>query len=403
LTERLYYADSYTRAFSARIVERLHVEDRPAVVLDRTYFYPASGGQPADHGALNGVPVLDVLVRAADEAVLHVLQAELAGAEAQGEVEWERRFDHMQQHSGQHILSQAFLRAAEAETVSFHLSPGSVTIDLAGPALDDAAVARAEDVANAVVVADVPVRAWFPSEAELARLALRRTPDGLAPGALRVVAIGDFDFNACGGTHVARAGELGLIKVVKLERRGAATRVEFRCGGRALADYRRKNEMMVALAAEFTCGVDEVPQAVGRLRTEAQEDRRALKAAREELLDYEAAALLAAAPARNGWRVVRRAWPEREPAELRGLAGRLAAQPGAVALLGNAGPKAQLVLARSADIQPDMRPALQAALAALGGGRGGGNPALAQGGGSAATLAQVESALAEAEATLVVE
>jgi alanyl-tRNA synthetase len=232
-------------------------------------------------------------------------------------------------------------------------------------------------------------------------LALRRTPEGLAPGGLRVVAIGDFDYNACGGTHVARAGEIGLIKIVKLERRGEATRVEFRCGRRALEDYRRKNDLAHSLAADFTCGWDELPQAVARLRAEAQEARRALKAAREELLDGEAAALLAEAPSLNGWRLVRRAWQDREPAELRALAGRLAARPGAVALLGSAGPKAQIVLARSADISPDMRPALQSALAALGAGRGGGSASLAQGGGGAADLADVERALAQAQETLV--
>jgi alanyl-tRNA synthetase len=374
------------------------VGGRPAVTLDRTCFYPASGGQPADTGALNGARVVDVQTQGG--AILHILEGELAEGAARGEIDWARRFDHMQQHTGQHILSQAFLRAAEAETVSFHLSPDSVTIDLAAQDLPPAALARAEDLANEVVLADTPVRAWFPTAAELAGLALRRTPDGLAPGALRVVAIGDFDYNACGGTHVARAGEIGQIKVVRAERRGAATRVEFRCGLRALDDYRRKNDLALALAADFTCGWDEVPQAVARLRAEAQAARHALKIAREQLLDHEAAELLALARPRNGWRVVRRAWPGREPTDLRALAARLAAQPGAVALLGNAGDKAQIVLARAADVATDMRPALQTALAALGGGRGGGNSALAQGGGGAAQLAAVEGALAQAEAEL---
>ena len=401
MTDRLYYADSYCRAFRASILERLALADRPAVVLDRTCFYPTSGGQPFDRGFVNGVPVVDVAVRPDDGAVLHVLEAQVAGDEAQGEIDWERRFDHMQQHTGQHILSQALVRVAGAETVAFHLSDNSVTIDLGVRALSGPALEQAEDLANQVVMSDLPVRAWFPTPAELGDITLRRTPEGLQPGALRVVAISDFDYNACGGTHVARAGEIGLIKIVRSERRGQATRVEFRCGRRALADYRLKNEIVHRLAADFTCGYDEVPQAVARLRAEAHEARRALKLAREALLDGEAAALLAEARATNGWRIVRRAWQGRDVAELRALAGRLAARPDTIALLGSSGPQAQLVLARAPDLEPDMREALKDALAALGSPRGGGSAAVAQGGGMAADLPQVESALVRAEQAMM--
>jgi alanyl-tRNA synthetase len=404
MTNRLYYGDSYTRAFTARVVERARAGGRPAVVLDRTYFYPASGGQPFDRGNLNGVPVVEVAARPGDGAVLHVLAGELEAGEVRGEIDWPRRFDHMQQHTGQHILSQAFSRVAGAETVSFHLSEDSVTIDLAGGVPAASLVAEAEALACRVVLDNVPVRAWFPGESELQTLSLRRAPEGLAAGALRVIAIGDFDFSACGGTHVARAGEIGLIKVVKVERRGGEARVEFRCGWRALEDYGRKNDIVNSLAAAFTCAPGEVAAAVSRLQAEAQASRRALKAAQDELIEQEALRLAESSRAASGWRVIRREWASRPAAELRALAARLAAHPNTIALLGASGGSAHLVLGRAdgpeSPAGPDMREALKAALALLGAGRGGGSPALAQGGGPAAGPAEVEAALAAAERQL---
>jgi alanyl-tRNA synthetase len=304
----------------------------------------------------------------------------------------------MQQHSGQHILSQAFLRLAEAETVSFHLGDDSVTIDVTADKLSTAQLDSVEDLANQVVTADLSVRAWFPAPDELAKLTLRKTPE--VDGPLRVVAIGDFDFNACGGTHVARTGEIGLIKILKTEREKKNIRVEFRCGGRALADYRRRSAIVNQLAGDFTCGYAEVPEAVNKLRAEAQALHRELKTAKETLLAHEAAELLASAAMINDWRIVRRTWQDREVNDLRGLAQRLATAPGTVALLGLAGDKAQLLFARAADVDRDMNALVKTALASLGA-RGGGSPQMAQGGGVRAELDAVEAALAQAESDLL--
>ncbi len=397
MTQRLYYSDSYTRQFAARVIEQLTVDGQPAVVLDQTFFYPASGGQPADRGTIGGVPVLDVIVRESDKAVLHVLERPAAEGEAACELDWARRFDHMQQHTGQHILSQAFLRAANAATISFHLGGDSVTIDLdvEPTRLPPAVLERAEDIANRAVTGNLPVRAWFPAADELAKLPLRKTPD--VDGPLRVVAIGDFDFNACGGTHVAATGEVGLIKIIKTEKQKKVTRIEFRCGARALTDYSRKNALLNQLAADFSCGVPEVPQAVSKLRDEAQAARKDLRAAREAVMDHEAQALLDSAPAVDGRRVIRQAYPQRDMAELRGLAARLAAAAGTVALLGAAGEKAQLVFARADDVPLDMKAMLLPVLAALGSGRGGGDARLAQGGGMSVPWEAVAAALQQAE------
>jgi alanyl-tRNA synthetase len=222
-------------------------------------------------------------------------------------------------------------------------------------------------------------------------------PDRLTSGGLRVVEIAGFDRTACGGTHVARTGEIGMIKVLKLERRGDETRVEFRCGWRALHDLRGKNTTVNQLAAELTVGHWEITQAVDRLRGDLKSARQALKAANARLLEYEADALRQAAAERNGVRVVVDACADRDVGEVRALASCLVQAPGVVALLGVAGEKAHFVMARSQDLPHDMDAVLKHALAALGSGRGGGRPDFAQGGGVPADIGQVRAALAEAE------
>lgn len=404
MTQRLYYTDSYTQTCTARITDRLVYEGQPAVILDRSCFYPTSGGQPHDTGQLNGVDVVDVVAREDDGAVLHVLAADLPDAdEINGAVDWARRFDHMQHHTGQHILTWAFIQVAGANTVSFHLGEENVTLDLDRAKLDAAAIRAAEDLANDVVTRNLPVRAWFPAADEVAALPLRKVPD--VNGKLRVVGVGDLDFTACGGTHVAHTGEVGLIKVVRTEHTKGMTRVEFCCGGRALRDYQAKNTILLGLAAELTTGYTEIGDALDKLRAENKQLKADLRAARQALLVTEAAELRAAADPVNGVRVVVGAWAGRDPAELRPLASHLVAQPGMVALLGVAGDKVQLVTARSNDLDGlDMVGVLRAVLAVLSGdpagGRGGGRPDFAQGGGVPAQAPALQAALTDAAAAL---
>ena len=381
---RLYYADSYTRHFQARIVERTDVEGRPAVVLEATYFYPTGGGQPHDAGMIGGSAVVDVLTRPADKAVLHVLAAPVSEDDVVCQIDWARRFDHMQQHTGQHILTQAFVQTSGLQTAGFHLSADTVTIDLDAPALTQEALTAAEDLANTVVWENRPVSARLiaPEEAEGVRM--RRLPDQLATDGLRVVEIADFDQTACGGTHVAYTGEIGLIKVVRAEKRGDKTRIEFRCGGRALADYRLKNAVINGLTADLTVGMDEVRLAVSRLQDGLREAQRGLKAASARLLEADAAELLASAPRSGEFAVVARVLAGRDAGELRQLAGLLTRGDGVVALLGAPGAeRSSLVFARSANLSADMSALLRQSLTELPSGKGGGQPALAQGGGEA--------------------
>jgi alanyl-tRNA synthetase len=400
MTRRLYYDDAYTTAFTARVTGRLTVDDHPAAVLDCTYFYPASGGQPADGGTIAGVEVVDVLPRKEDGAVLHLLAADVPGDRVECCVDWERRFDHMQHHTGQHILTRAFIQIAGADTVGFHLGEESVTIDLDKSHIPPETLDEVEDLANRIVFEDRPVTTRVIDLEEAESIRMRKMPDMLATDGLRVVEVADFDLTACGGTHVAHTGEIGLIKVLRLEKRGDETRVEFRCGWRALRDLRVKNELVNRLAAEFTVGYWELDQAIERLRADLKATRRTLKAAGNRLLDYEAADLLQSTAVREGVRVISRIFEDRDVGEVRALVGRLVAAPGTVALLGVAGEKAQLILARSRDLSYDMSAALERALSVLGSARGGGKPDFAQGGGVAADAALVEAALAEAEDTI---
>jgi len=391
MTERLYYSDSYRTTFEARIVECLTLNDAPAVVLDRTAFYPTGGGQPHDTGVLglpplteNGIPVLDVLVREADQAVVHLLSAARPvaalspDAQVRGEIDWSRRFDHMQQHTGQHILSQAFVQTVGADTVGFHLSADYSTIDLNRSPLSNADLAHAESLANQIVFEDRPVTAHLTTSEEATQLPLRKPPT--AHGSIRVVQIEDFDRSACGGTHVARTGEVGLIKIVRSERRGSETRITFLCGRRALSHYDALNTLTRTLAARLSVGVEELPQAIERLQTESRSVRKERDRLHELLLDHEAVALIAGAQVIGPVSVVHKIFEAREVEEVRRLATRIAAQPGHIAMLGITGEKAQLIFARAADLSYDMRPLLQEACRMVGGG-GGGGPELAQGGG----------------------
>lgn len=390
-TQRLYYTDSYTIAFDAVLVEKTTYNGAPAAVLDRSYFYPTSGGQPHDTGQLNGVRVVDVVVREEDAAVLHVLDAELDADQVTGRIDWERRFDHMQHHTGQHILSQAFSILAHAETVGFHLGLDSVTIDLDKPALKPALVETVEDLANRIVIENHPVRVWFPSEDEITALQLRKVPE--VEGKLRVVEVSGFDTNACGGTHVAHTGEIGVIKVLRVEKRGDTVRVEFRCGSRALLDYRQKHALLSQLAADLTTGYADIPLVLQKLREENKTIQRELRAARATLLEHEAYRLWQDAEHTGPYTLVIQAFENRDVAEVRQLAQHLISHPATVALCGAAGDKAQLILGRSDDLPFDMVPALMRGLSLWKVDRGGGRPSFAQGGGAAASVQDVQVAL----------
>lgn len=399
---RAYYENAYIHEFTAQVIERVEADGRPAVILGTTYFYPTGGGQPHDLGRIGGVEVVDVAVRKADHAVMHVLKAPLTSSNRVAcIIDWHRRFDHMQNHTGQHILSQALVHVAHADTVGFHMSQDSLTIDLGQPEIDPHRLLAAEDLANSIIFENraVTARIIDPDAPEADGVRARRVPEQRATDGLRVVEIAGFDRTACGGTHVAHTGEVGLIKIIKVDKRGDKLRVEFRCGGRALEDYRKRVGVTNGLAADLTCAFEESRDAVARLRDEVRTSARALREAEAALMAYERDALLSRAASVGPWRVVLAAFDERDAASLRALASMLCDTPGTIALLGSGGAKAAFILARSADIAIDMGALFKGLAAEDKGLRGGGQPALAQGGSGpldrAGVAAVLERALAE--------
>lgn len=385
-TDKLYSTDSYLRTFEAQIIGQETIAGQPAVALDRTAFYPTSGGQPHDTGTLNGVAVVDVMEQ--DGLIWHSLESQLLEPLVRGKVDWLRRWDHMQSHTGQHVLSQAFVLAAAAETVAWHLSPNSVTIDLARVGLDDDDLARAEQLANSVVQEDRPVTSRLVAREDLPGMALRKLPQ--VEGPWRIVEIEGFDRVACSGTHVSGTSQVGLIKILRAERRGQETRIHFASGGRAMADYTRKHQLVRALAARFSRGEDEVLQAAEQLQQEAQGNYRALKAAQDALVAREAESLWEAVASAPTPRILQGVYVDWQPEQVKRLALALRGHPGCFVALAGGDPP-QVYVARSDDVQADAGQALRAALAAVGG-RGGGRPDYAQG--SAPSLEAAASAIA---------
>jgi alanyl-tRNA synthetase len=397
ITERLYYSDSHLVEFDARVVEVSEtVDGRAAVTLDRTAFYPTGGGQPTDTGALGAARVVDC-VEAEGGRVLHVCEGEVpsAGASVRGRVDWTRRLDHIQQHTGQHILSQAFVELYGAQTRSFRMMEDACEIDVELQDPSDERVERAVDRANEIVWGDRAVRIHQVTPEEAARMPLRK--DSEREGTLRVIEIEGFDFSPCGGTHARSAGEVGVIAARHWERARGLVRITFVAGGRALADYRRANRAARSTASLFSVARDEAADAAARLQEEHKQLMRRLRAAEETAAHaearelYEEAAREDAGSQREGTPaasrdagspiVVARLFEGRDAEGLRRLAASLASHTRAVALLGSIeGGAARLVFARAADATGDMNALMREACQTLEG-RGGGRPDLAQGGG----------------------
>jgi alanyl-tRNA synthetase len=374
VTERLYQRDAFARSFRSVVVGHGAYGGKPSVVLAATAFYPEAGGQMADRGVLAGRAIVDVQVDAAG-VVHHVLDGEgelpAIGEEIDGAIDWARRRVHMALHTGQHLLSRALIAEAAAETVSARLGENGCTIDVARDPVPDRELAAAEALANSVVDDDVPVRAWFPDAAELASIPLRREPK--VASEVRVVAIGDFDYSPCGGTHCATSAQIGSIRILGAERYKGLTRIHFTAGARARATLAEHSELLGRLARELTCSAAEVPGAVEKLRRSLADLRTDAGALREQLAATMAESLVAAA---GGAPAVVATVPD--AALLRPLAARLNAA-GKDALLAAPGPDGTQVLVARAAGSPLDAGSLVKRLAQATGGRGGGKSEHAEG------------------------
>lgn len=378
MTDRLFYTDPYSREFDATVLSVESVDGRARVRLDRTCFYPTSGGQPYDTGTLGGHPVVEVLDES-DGGISHVVDAGdglQVGARLLGVVDWTRRFDHMQQHTGQHLLSAAFDRLFRVRTVGFHLGADRSTIDLARETTVTE-IAAAEAEANRIVWENRSVAIRFTTAEEAGRLPLRK--ESLREGTLRLIDIEAFDLSACGGTHVARTGEVGLVAVGGWERLKGGQRVEFLCGRRALDRFRSLRDTTAAAGRILSASTADLPGAIERLQAETKTLRRAAERLQTELAHYRADRLAAEGEPTALGRLVLRA-VDGDAIGLKATASAVVTRPGYVVVLVSPTTPNLVVVARSQgiDVASDR---VVSGLTARFGGKGGGKPDLAQAGG----------------------
>lgn len=432
-TERLYYHDSRLLEFDARVLTLSETDvGQVAVTLDRTAFYPTGGGQPTDTGMLGDARVVDC-IDVEDEGVLHVIQGPVPqiGDTVHGKVDWLRRLDHMQQHTGQHILSAALVRLFDAPTRSFRVLDHECEIDVALDNPTDERIEQAVDLANQIIWESRPIRISQVTSEEAASLPLRKEP--AREGELRVIEIADFDLTPCGGTHAKSTGEVGVIAVRSWERAKGLTRFQFMAGIRALSDYRKANNTAREVAALFSAGREDSLALVARLVEESKRLRRrngeleevACRVEAQELLRISSSSPTEESPiiredqvhrtgsgsdrasdsilssTRNSSseaRVITKVFDDRSGDSLKHLALALIAHPNVVALLGSRdSDTARLVFARSPDAPGDMNTLMHRACSIIGG-RGGGKPDLAQGGGK--DVDNLGEALAQAAKSL---
>lgn len=382
MTERLYYDNAYLMEFDA-VVQAVRPNGSCFdVLLDRSAFYPTSGGQPYDTGLLGGAAVTDVNVE--DGLVWHTVDAPLTvGDTVHGCIDWARRFDHMQQHAGDHMIAGALHRLMGGVTIGLHISEEVSTIDVAMPEgvtrISEEALRRIEEDVNEHIQRDVPIRCWFPAAEELAALPLRKAPT--VSEHVRIVAIGDDEMVACGGTHPSTAGQIGLVKILSATPARGKMRVAFVAGQRALRDYFRCHDAVRAAAQLLSSNADGLAGGVAALQERLRAAEFELNRMKREMLFDRIPQLLAAAEPLPGGAKLVCGFAEADAASLKELVSRLIAQPGVVALMGaKTGGSAVYVFGRSADVAADMGKLLRECAQPLGG-KGGGRPDFAQGGG----------------------
>jgi len=389
LTDRLYYTDSFLHKFDARVLSVEGGDGRTAITLDRSAFYPTSGGQIFDTGWLEveGEPPARLRVTEVSEnehtgEIVHFIDADAAvireGIAVRGAIDAERRRDHMQQHSGQHVLSGAFEKLYGFATVSFHMGDESCTIDLAADAVTPAQITAAEYLANEVIAEDRPVGIRFATPDEALALGVRKIP-AAAREKLRLIDIQDFDLNACGGTHVRSTGQIGSILLRKTEKVRQGIRVEFVCGLRAVTTARRDFATLTEAGAIFSTHIWDVPQQARKAQEEIKAAQKAQHRLLEEVAEFEARQLLNSASLRASGKLVSKYFPGRDLTYIKLLAQKITMLEPAAAILGCGGAQPSLVFGQAKGQPHDMGALMKKTVQALGT-RGGGNRDMAQGG-----------------------
>ncbi len=388
MTERLYYDNAYLTEFDAVVEQVSEHNGKTVVQLNRSAFYPTSGGQPFDTGFLNDVPVTDVFVDKSGE-VWHEIGGELpVGTAVHGKIDWERRFDHMQQHGGEHMIAGAVYELTGGMTIGLHLGAefSSIDVEFADGSTHMAPemIERVEDLVNGRIQRDHPVKCWFPDAEELAALPLRKRPT--VTEHVRIVAMGDFEMVACGGTHPSSTGQIGLIKIIDAAPARGKLRLSFVCGRRACLDYRKNYKAAWSAANLLATNPEKLFSNLEGKLARLKEAEHELGRLRREMLFAAIPEMLDSAEALpGGGRLICR-MVEADPQSLKDFASKLIENEGVAALLGaKAGEKCNFVFARSADLPYMMGKVLGDAVKPLGG-KGGGRPDFAQGGGPAEVL-----------------
>ncbi len=387
MTRKQYLENSYTSEFEARIIGSEPAADGWEVLLEETYFYPESGGQPADRGTIGAAQVIDVQLRG--DSVVHLLGSEPPASPAPAKIDWRRRFDHMQQHTGQHLLTAAFIELFDADTVGFHLGEELSTIDITLPGLNLERQRKAEDLCAEWIAAALPAKIEYVPIEEFREMSLRKKalPEEIT-GRVRLLRIGDdVDVAHCGGTHVRNTAEIRLIKIIATEKVRDTTRIGFLAGQRALHDYAAKHEMLSAMAADLTCGIEALPATVARLREQSKETHKQLKKLRKEMITGMAAGEAAAAEKSGNFLLLVRRYDGWDADELKTLAGAVTAQGPQIIICAGGGDadKGMLVLAAGEAFEGDLGETMKAILP-LFDGRGGGRGRFAQAAGDYSKL-----------------
>jgi alanyl-tRNA synthetase len=369
-TKRLYFDNPYQTEFQADVIHSLVYEGKPAVILDRTCFYPEGGGQPADSGTLNGIPVLHVLEQ--DDRILHVLEEHISSDAVTGKIDGDLRFDHMQQHAGQHVLSQCFVQLFDAATRSFHMGEETSTLEVDMRNISEEEAERVEKLANGMVFQNKEIKTSFYKEEEVPQVRLRRPPK--KTGEIRVVEVSDFDYTACGGTHPRSTGEIGTIKILRWERIRDNVRVEFICGKRALEDYIRKHRDLKTLSNSLTVDDREVVASLEKIKFDLKTQKKVNRKMQEEILRYEADDMTV----KTEGKIIKRIFSDRTQEEIRLLTLLTIKKGEFIALFGvNMEERVHVFLASSESLGLDMRE-LVPIVSPLIDGKGGGRPSLVE-------------------------
>ena len=369
-TKKLYFDDPYQIEFNSKVVRKFIHNNQPAVIIAQTCFYPESGGQPSDKGTINGIEVTGVIEE--DKNIIHLLDREVESDEIQGKIDWETRFDHMQQHAGQHVLSQSFYELVGGETLSFHMGNESSTVEINVRSISEQEVAEVEKLANSIVFQNKEIKSYFVSEDQIGDVPLR----GLLKksGRIRVVEVSGFDYTACGGTHPKSTGEIGMIKILKQERIRNNIKFEFLCGNRALRDYIAKNKILNQVAVKFSVNEQELPLAAEKLFSDFQTLKKTNKKIQRRFFRIEAREFIREAKEH----FIHHVFTDKTPEEMRFLALNIIETPGLVVILGlKKDEKVHVVLARSDDCDIDMRELVPIVAEKING-KGGGRPAFVE-------------------------